>query len=443
MPVKNYSPIHMSNNRLITLSKSYFLLILLMTLSLNVSGQEDQAVSADTGIVQIDVGDLIRKALHKPPKDKSSSSGSLLLVPIIGSNPATGFMFGVGGQYALKMPGSSLYSTFIGSTQFTTKNQVILLLKNNIYTKGNRFYLTGDWRYLIYSQATYGLGTTAPEGGILDYQFSLYGAETSEDSLQQPMKFNFARFHQSVSYRIAKGLYLGIGYAYDGYSKIVDERLRLEPGDTFLTSHYYYSTLYDFSTASYFSSAINANLSYDTRDNMINPYKGIYALASWRGGYRFIGNDRSVNFFQLEWRSFHSLSQSNPRHMIAFWGLGSFVAAGRYPYLILPATAYDQRSRSGRGYTQGRFRGPNMIYGEAEYRFPISKPGGVLGGVLFVNGTTADNPAIDLKLFESIKAGYGAGLRIMVDKRSRTNLAVDFGFGQNSFGFYLAASETF
>jgi hypothetical protein len=60
-----------------------------------------------------------------------------------------------------------------------------------------------------------------------------------------------------------------------------------------------------------------------------------------------------------------------------------------------------------------------------------------------MNGTTTDNTAIDLKLFESIKAGYGAGLRIMVDKRSRTNLAVDFGFGQKSFGFYLAASETF
>ena len=35
------------------------------------------------------------------------------------------------------------------------------------------------------------------------------------------------------------------------------------------------------------------------------------------------------------------------------------------------------------------------------------------------------------------------GLRIMVDKRSRTNLAVDVGFGQKSFGFYLAASEAF
>jgi hypothetical protein len=31
----------------------------------------------------------------------------------------------------------------------------------------------------------------------------------------------------------------------------------------------------------------------------------------------------------------------------------------------------------------------------------------------------------------------------MADKRARTNLCVDFGFGDNSFGFYLAASETF
>jgi hypothetical protein len=31
----------------------------------------------------------------------------------------------------------------------------------------------------------------------------------------------------------------------------------------------------------------------------------------------------------------------------------------------------------------------------------------------------------------------------MVDKKTRTNLAIDFGFGDKSSGFYLAASETF
>lgn len=425
------------------MKKVISILLLEFTILSYVSGQDTRAVSPDSELVQIDLGDLIRKALHKPPKVRPESSGSLLLMPIIGTNPATGFMFGVGGQYALKMPGSTLYSNFSGSAQFTTKSQLIIMLKNNIYTRANRLFLTGDWRFLIYSQSTYGLGTTSPEGGVLDFQYSLAGTETTGDSLTQPMKFHFLRLHQSVAFRIKEGLYGGIGYAYDGYSKIVDEKLRLEPGDTFLTSHYYYNTLYGFSTSSYFSSAIHANLVYDNRDNMINPYEGIYAFVSWRGGFKFLGNEKNVNYFQLEWRSFHPISKGNPRHLIGFWVMGNFVPAGKYPYLILPATAYDQRGRSGRGYTQGRFRGPNMIYGEAEYRFPISKPGGILGGVVFINGTTTDNPGLDLKLFESVRAAYGAGLRIMIDKRSRTNLAVDLGFGQKSFGFYLAASETF
>jgi hypothetical protein len=407
------------------------------------NGQDPVSGINDTLCVQKELGDVVRVALNKPPKVKPQDASSLILLPIIGSNPATGFMVGVGGQYAFKVPGSTLYSSIMGSVQFTTKNQQIFLLKNNIYTKHNNFFLAGDWRYLIYSQSTYGLGTNSPEGGILEYQYSLSGTETSGDSLSQPMQFRFARIHQSVTYKLAKGFYAGLGYNYDGYSKIVDEKLRLEPGDTFLTSNYLYSKKYGFDPGKYFLSAVNVQLVYDSRDNMINAYKGIYAAASWVSGLKILGNNTNVNYFDFEFRSFYSLSKRNPRHLLAFWMLGSFSATGDLPYLILPATSYDQRSRSGRGYTQGRFRGANMVYGEAEYRFPISRCGGILGGVLFVNATTADSQEKSLALFESIKPGYGMGLRIMADKSSRTNLAVDVGFGQKSFGFYLAASEAF
>ncbi|MDH4057157.1 MAG: hypothetical protein OEU76_00265 [Cyclobacteriaceae bacterium] len=47
--------------------------------------------------------------------------------------------------------------------------------------------------------------------------------------------------------------------------------------------------------------------------------------------------------------------------------MGDFSEAGSLPYMILPASAYDQRGRNTRGYTQDRFRGAEMIYGEAEY----------------------------------------------------------------------------
>jgi outer membrane protein assembly factor BamA len=419
------------------------LLVLISFLPAPLSSQENSENKTDTICVQKELGDVIRVALNKPPKAEAEEAGSLLLLPIIGSNPATGFMIGVGGQYAFKVPGSTLYSALMGSVQFTTKNQQIFLLKNNIYTKNNKFFLSGDWRYLIYSQSTYGLGTNSPEGGVLDYQYSLAGAETSNDSLTQPMKFRFARLHQTVSFKLAKGFYAGLGYNYDGYTRIVDEKLRLNPGDTFLTSNYLHSKTYGFDPGSYYMSAVNVKLVYDTRDNMINAYKGIYATASWRSGLKILGNDSNVSYYEIEWRSFHSFSKSNPRHLLAFWLLGNFSATGDLPYLILPATSYDQRSRSGRGYTQGRFRGANMVYGEAEYRFPISRCGGILGGVLFVNATTADARDKSLALFESVKPGYGMGLRIMADKSSRTNLAVDVGFGQKSFGFYLAASESF
>jgi outer membrane protein assembly factor BamA len=428
----------------VKINKWIYTLLVSIMISVTVCAQETQSVgTADTTCVQEDVSDVLRRALKKPPKVKVDE-GSILLIPIIGSNPATGFMFGLGGQYAFKLGSENTkYSMLSGSAQFTTKNQQLFLLKNNVYTKNNNIFFTGDWRYLVYSQSTYGLGTNAPEGGILDYQYNLGGLEVSDDSLTQPLEFNFFRFYQSASFRIKRDFYLGVGYFLDYYFNIVDEKLSLDPADPLITSHYAYNVYYGFNDRKYHSSALNVNVIYDTRDNMVNPYKGKFLMVSWNGSMKWLGNRNNGNFFTLEWRSFHPLSARNPRHLLAFWVLGNFSPEGQYPYLILPATAYDQRSRSARGYTQGRFRGNNLVYGEAEYRFPISQCNGLWGGVLFVNATTASSPVQSLGLFESVKPGYGVGLRLMVDKKTRTNLAIDFGFGDRSSGFYLAASETF
>lgn len=420
--------------------------VLIILVSGSLRAQKEIAVT-DTTCIQKDMSDVFRAAFNKPPKDNNDAAGSVLLIPIIGSNPATGFMVGVGGQYGFKMSGGDTrYSLLSGSVQFTSKGQQIFLLKNNVYTRNNNIFFTGDWRYQIYSQSTYGLGTDAPEGGIVDYQYNFGGLETSLDSLAQPLKFSFVRFYQSVSFRIPKlhkGFYMGAGYFLDYYFNIEDERLRLNESDTLITSHYAYSKYYGYEEKRYYSSALNVNLIYDTRDNMINAYKGHFLMISWNGEMKWLGGRNNASFFAIEWRSFHPLSVKNPRHLIAFWLLGNFTPEGEFGYLILPATAYDQRSRSGRGYTQGRFRGNNLLYGEAEYRVPLSTCGGLWGGVLFVNATSTSNPGQELELMESVRPGYGVGLRLMVDKKTRTNLAIDFGFGDDSFGFYLAASETF
>ena len=116
---------------------------------------------------------------------------------------------------------------------------------------------------------------------------------------------------------------------------------------------------------------------------------------------------------------------------------------GTAPYLSLPGTNYEMKNRSARAYVQGRFRGEDLVYAEMEYRFPISKCTGVLGGVLFVNGTTTSNRDGGVKIFDYTKAGYGFGLRVAADKSSRTNIAIDVGFGEKSTGIYFGAAEVF
>jgi len=427
------------------LRRGLFILVVMNTVSF-VHAQDTAMVVKDSTCVdkQKDLPDLLRQWMNKPPKKPSLSAGSLLLVPVLSSNPANGFMFGVAGQYAFKTKGSnSLYSSINGSLTYTTKNQVIFQLKNNAYVANNKFFLSGDWRFLIFSQATYGLGTNAPEDGILKYQFGINGVNVDDDSLIQPMKYNQVRFHQTISKQISGAFYLGFGYHLDYYYKIVDERLDTLAPDVLITSHYAYSVKYGFTPNKYVRSGLSLNLVMDTRDNLVNSYKGYFLNVNYRLDPKFLGSDRAGNMLNVEWRSFHPLSKMNPRHSMTFWFLGTFSPVGDMPYLALPALGYDQRGRAGRGYTQGRYRGPNYLYAESEYRFPISDCGGILGGVVFVNANTTDKPDRSVRLFDYVVPGYGFGLRMMIDKNSRTNLQVDFGFGKKSSGVYFGAAETF
>lgn len=82
-----------------------------------------------------------------------------------------------------------------------------------------------------------------------------------------------------------------------------------------------------------------------------------------------------------------------------------------------------------------------MLYAEAAYRVDFTK-NGLLGGVLFLNGETfTDCPA---NRFQKIQPGYGPGLRIKFNKRSDTNICIDYGIGQNgSHGLFVNLGEVF
>ncbi len=393
--------------------------------------------------VQKDLPGVYREWRHKPPKKKVNSNHSLLIIPSAAVNPSSGFMIGGAGQYVTrdKRP-KSLYSYIQGNFFVTTKKQLLFQLRSNVFAKNDRVFLQGDVRFFIFSQPTYGLGTRAPEGGVLKRQYNINGYDVKDDSLVQPMEFNHVRFYQTVSWRIKKSsFFVGPGYHLDYYYNIRDSRL--DTAQQIFTSHYTYSNNFGFNRFAYAVSGVSANFSGDTRDNLVNALKGYFFSINARYNPSFLGSAKTSTQLNLEWRSFHRVSKKDNRKVLGFWMLSNFSPAGQLPYLALPSIGYDQRGKAGRGYTQGRFRGPNMIYGESEYRFPISKCGGLFSGVVFANFTTADTPNKSLTLFENIAPGAGAGLRIMVDKLSKSNLAIDFGVGRRSFGIYVGVGETF
>lgn len=410
----------------------YGIVSLLLLFSINIQAQ--------------DVLDTIPKSNECPPKSipelfkkkdsllvvKPVKNSFFLIVPVIGSQPATGFMFGAVAQYTFKgKEEKAKYSVANLGVTYTTKKQLMINMKNNILLNNNSLYLSGDYRFYVFTQANYGLGT-----GIIppdDKDFEI-------DSIAQPMDYNYVKFHQTISWQVKENFYVGGGINLDWYSSIQDKDLDTING--VFTHHYDYSKKYEFNDERYFLNGVSFNVTFDSRDNQVNAKKGWYANINYRFNPSIFKNQHYSNVLFTEYRNFIPVSKKNGNYILGLWAYGQFVTRGKVPYLNLPAIGWDQRSRSGEGYTQGLFRGFNMIYMSAEFRFPITC-NQMLGGVVSTNFTTASNKDLDIRLFQYVQPAISIGLRLLIDKTTRTNLVVDYAKGRNSSGFYLNAGETF
>jgi outer membrane protein assembly factor BamA len=259
------------------------------------------------------------------------------------------------------------------------------------------------------------------------------------------MAFNNFRFYQTIQKRLKKtNFYYGLGYHLDIAWAIDDKQLDLDAQPPVITFHHDYQTRNNISTEKYTLSGVSANATFDSRDNVINPYTGQFAFLSFRMLPEFLGSTSGASQLWLEYRNYFNLNKNRPRNLLAVWTYGWFQTSGNTPYLYLPAVGWDMFARSGRPYTQGRFRGEDVIYGEAEWRFPLQKTKDKWGAVIFVNSTTASNRNEDIGVFNYLQFGYGAGLRFMLNEKNRANLGLDYGFGAHGAqGIFLNLNEYF
>jgi outer membrane protein assembly factor BamA len=393
----------------------------------------------------VDLVDVIKHMLKK----QDSSSGDVpvpgvknrSILPIIGYGPANGAVIGAAVSVT-KLLGSAQttqLSSALFSLSFTSKKQLLLCVRSDIYLPDNKWYITGDIRLLLFAQPTYGLGIYGLNSTAT---FNVNGTDVSKSVLEQPMRFNYLRVYETVVRQFFPHWYAGLGVNIDYHTDIDDENLKLDTPNAFITSNYFYSKKYGFDPTHYSTNGLSLQLIEDNRDNPINAYKGTYANICFSVNEKIFGSSQNSTLLYYEWRNYIPLKKSKPGYVLAFWTWGDFVTSGNVPYLALPSIGWDTYGRSGRGYIQGRFRGTNMMYGETELRIPISR-NGLFGVVPFVNVTTASNPTTDQPLFASLAPGYGVGVRIKMNKKDRTNICIDYGRGMGSSGIYFNIRETF
>lgn len=391
----------------------------------------------DTTLTQeYDVTDLFWDILRRrQSNDTSHSKSGLTFLPSIAYNPSIGAQIGikvVAGRVLGNEPGTVM-SVAAAAASVTTKEIVVLYSNHNIFTPGNRWNIIGNWRIANMLALDYGMG--------IGYDPEKHHAE--EEILANPdrelylLRYNYYNVSEKVYKQVFRNLFLGAGFSMDIRQKIHDQRL----GEG-LTPHYVYSERNGFNADRYVANGLLFNVQYTSRDHTNRAYKGIYSDIGIRSNKTWLGSNSGSVQLMTDFRKYWSLSDRNPEHVLAFWHWGSYLLGGNLPYLELPGTGRDTYNRSGRGYTIGYFNGPLFFYSEAEYRFPITR-NKFLSGVAFMNLQTASDQ-MGTKLFERWQPAAGAGLRILFNKTTRTNLCLDYAFGRyGAHGFFLGLNEVF
>lgn len=395
-----------------------------------------QAVS-DTFPGVVDVKDLGRKYIFKK-KDKAKPPSATAILPIFGYNPSLGFQIGVNMTSAKYYgdPANTSLSVASLAASISTNGVITGQVRHNTFTQNNKWNFQGNWQVSRFITFDYGLGTNQP-GSVRD-KINFFGEPNKSDSAVFPIRFIYLRLNEKFYRKITPTLSAGAGLSFDIRRNIDDEKL----DSVTQTPHNTYSIENGFNPDHYSLNGITMDIQYITRDHPNRAYKGVYANLGFRFNAEWLGSTQNSIQWSTEVRKYFSLSSKNPEHVLAFWHWGRYLVSGTLPYLDLPGTAGDVYNRSGRAYTMYRFKGPSYFYLETEYRFPITR-NKLISGVAFSNFQTASETG-KTKLFENWEPGVGAGLRILFNKRTRTNMCIDYAVGSNGAnGLFFGLNEVF
>lgn len=175
---------------------------------------------------------------------------------------------------------------------------------------------------------------------------------------------------------------------------------------------------------------VGFNLTYDTRDFVLNAYRGNYFRWEQMFYPSAFGNKYAFNYTDLTYSAYRQVWKG---------GILAMELHGMFNYGDVPWTMMAQVGVMGRmrGYFEGRYRDRNIMEGQVELRQHIWKRHGVTVWAGMANVFHDFNHVY----WRQTLPNYGVGYRWEFKKR--VNVRLDFGFTKDSPNFAFNINEAF
>lgn len=175
---------------------------------------------------------------------------------------------------------------------------------------------------------------------------------------------------------------------------------------------------------------VGFNLTCDTRDFVLNAYRGNYFRVEQLFYPSFMGNDYAFSSTDLTYSAYRQVWKGGVLAM----ELHTLFNYGEVPWTLLAQVGGQGRMR---GYYEGRYRDRNIMEGQVELRQHIKGRNGI---VLWV-GCANVFKNFDHIWMEQLLPNYGVGYRWEFKKR--VNIRLDWGFTKDSPNMTFNINEAF
>ncbi len=338
----------------------------------------------------------------------SVEKSGTVVIPLLYFTPDTRWAFGGAGVHYFKLQpkddiGNETRMSYIQFlADYTQNRQLDLWSVWNVFTNNEDYLLKGELRYRNFPDRFYELGNR------------------SRPESEEFYSYNLVSIKSLFLKQVHPGLFAGFDYHYEReFGFRYTEGGLLESGAI---------TGYQGGTGS----ALGAVAVYDTRDNVINAYKGRLAEFSSYFYRPVIGSTFQFTvlngLYQQYW-------QVKPKHVLALQTRVR-LAYGDVPFLDMSTLGNDDLLR---GYPKNRYRDRHFAATQLEYRFPLFWR---LGLVTFAGAGDVFNDLTDWS-WRTTKYSVGTGLRFIVNPAERLNIRFDYGRGREGGYFYFIVSEAF